>query len=166
MHLAGKPDSGDGFSGEARSLQRFANRESRGAPPVAWVLLGPAGLRAGEVGVLFRARGEDCAVLVEDYGAGSACADVDTEDWDTASFLHKTCAKSCFRHAVDGGKTIIRNRAKKAAQPGFVNVHGAHLRPAARACQRAMRKDAGRATRLTSPGTEHTMPAPKLSQAG
>lgn len=71
-------------------MQRFANRDSRGAPPVAWVLLSPAGLRAGEVGVLFRAGGEDCAVLVEDYGACAACTYVDTEDWNTASFLDKT----------------------------------------------------------------------------
>lgn len=147
-------------------MQRFANRESRGAPPVAWVLLGPAGLRAGEVGVLFRARGEDCAVLVEDYGAGSACAYVDTEDRNTASFLQKTCPKSCFRHPHDEVRIISRNPAKKAAQLGSVNVHGAHLRPGAWACQRASRKDAGPATRLTSYGTEHTMPAPKLSQAG
>jgi hypothetical protein len=147
-------------------LQRFANRESRGAPPVAWVLLGPAGLRAGEVGVLFRARGEDCAVLVEDCGAGSACADVDTEDWNIASCLQNTCAKSCFRHPHDEGRIISRNQVKKAALLSSVNVHGAHLRPGAWACQRAGRKDAGTATRLTSHSTEHTMPAPKHSQAG
>ena len=146
-------------------MQRFANRERRGAPPVAWVLLGPAGLRAGEVGVLFRARGEDCAVLVEDYGAGSACADVDTEDRNTASFLQKTCPNSCFRHPHDEERIISRNQAKRAEQLGSVNVHGAHLRPGAWACQRANRKDGDPATRLTSHSTEHTMPAPKLSKA-
>jgi len=117
-------------------LQRFANRESRGAPPVARVLLGPAGLRAGEVGVLFRARGEDCAVLVKDYGAGSACAYVDAEDWNTASCLQKTCPNSCFRHPHDEGRNISRNQAKKAVQLGSVTVHGAHLKPGAWACQR------------------------------
>ena len=150
-------------------MQRFANRESRGAPPVTWVLLGPAGLRAGEVGVLFRARGEDCAVLVEDYGAGTACAYVDTEDRNTASFLQKTCPNSCFRHPHDEGRIISRNQEKRAEQLGSVNVHGAHLRPGAWACQRGGgrggRKDAGPAARLTSHSTEHTMPAPKLSQA-
>ena len=87
VHLAGKTDGRDVFGDETRNLQRFANRESRGAPPVARVLLGPAGLRAGEIGVFFRAGGEDCAVFVEDYGASAACAYVDPEDWNTASFL-------------------------------------------------------------------------------
>jgi hypothetical protein len=66
MHLAGKSDGGDGFGGEARSLERFANGERRGAPPVARVLLRPARLRAGEIGVLLRTRSEDGAVLIED----------------------------------------------------------------------------------------------------
>jgi hypothetical protein len=87
VHLAGKTDGRDVFGDETRSLQSFVNRESRGAPPVARVLLGPAGLRAGEIGVFLRAGGEDCAVFVEDYGASAACAYVDPEDWNTASFL-------------------------------------------------------------------------------
>jgi hypothetical protein len=66
MHLAGKADGGDGLSGEARGLKRFANRDCRGAPPIARVLLRPARLRAGEIGVLFGARGEDGAVFIED----------------------------------------------------------------------------------------------------
>jgi len=55
VHLAGKADGGDGFGFEAGGLERFANGEGGGAPPVARVLLRPAGLRAGKVGVLFRA---------------------------------------------------------------------------------------------------------------
>jgi len=85
VHLTGKPDSGDGVSCEARSLERFANGERGGAPPVARVLLRPAWLRAGKIGVLFRARSEDGAVVVKDYGARSACSDIDAEDRNTAS---------------------------------------------------------------------------------
>jgi hypothetical protein len=66
MHLAGKSDGGDGLGGEARSLERFANSKGGGAPPVARVLLRPAGLRAGEIGMLLRTRSEDGAVLIED----------------------------------------------------------------------------------------------------
>jgi hypothetical protein len=94
-------------------LQRFANRESRGAPPVARVLLGPSGLRAGEVGVLFRARGENYAVLVEDYSAGSACAYVDTENWDTASFLQKIWPNSCFRRLIMRRKLFSETKRKE-----------------------------------------------------
>jgi hypothetical protein len=85
VHLAGKADGCDGIGVEAGGLERFADSERRGAPPVAGILLGPAGLRTGEVGVLFCARSEDRAVFVEDDGAGSACSDVDAEDWNTAS---------------------------------------------------------------------------------
>jgi hypothetical protein len=74
-------------------MERFANRERGGAPPVARVLLGPTGLRTGEVGVFFRARGEDGAVFIKDDGAGPAGADVDAEDWNTASFYSETCAR-------------------------------------------------------------------------
>jgi hypothetical protein len=55
VHLAGKADGGDGFGRQTRNLQRFANCDGGGAPPVARILLGPAGLGAGKVGVLFRA---------------------------------------------------------------------------------------------------------------
>ncbi|MGB2671417.1 MAG: hypothetical protein WAO11_11925, partial [Candidatus Acidiferrum sp.] len=55
VHLAGKADGGDGFGFESGELECFANCDGGGAPPVARILLRPAGLRAGEVGVLFRA---------------------------------------------------------------------------------------------------------------
>jgi hypothetical protein len=86
VHLAGETYGGDGFGGEPGRLERFTNRERRGAPPVAGILLCPAGLRAGELSVLFGARGEDRPAPVEDNRAGSAGADVDAEDGNTASF--------------------------------------------------------------------------------
>jgi len=92
VHLAGKADGGDGIRCEARDLQCFANGERCRPPPVARVLLRPAGLRAGEIGVLSGARGEDRAVFVEDDGAGSAGSDVDAEDWNTPSYLRETHA--------------------------------------------------------------------------
>jgi hypothetical protein len=66
-------------------LERFANGERRSAPPVARILFRPTGLRTGKVGVFFRARSENGAVLIENYGAGSAGSDIDAEDWNTAS---------------------------------------------------------------------------------
>jgi hypothetical protein len=70
-------------------------------------------LRAGEIGVFFRARGKDCAVFVEDDGAGSAGSDVDAENWNAASFLSKTCTRQFFRHPFDEGRIIFRIQAKK-----------------------------------------------------
>ena len=80
VHLAGETDSGDGTGIEAGKLQRFANGQSGRAPPVARVLLRPARLRAGKVGVLFRAGGEDRAEIVENDGARAAGSDVDAQD--------------------------------------------------------------------------------------
>jgi len=90
VHLAGKTDRGDGIGGETRGLQRFANGQRGGAPPVARILFGPAGLGTGEIGVLFRAGSEDCAAFIDDDGARAAGTDVNTENWNTASFLRKT----------------------------------------------------------------------------
>jgi hypothetical protein len=90
VHLAGESDGHDRFGCKAGGLERFANRECGGAPPVARVLFRPAGLRAGEIGVIFRARGEDCAEFIEDDGARSAGSNVDAKDWNTASFLSNT----------------------------------------------------------------------------
>ena len=67
-------------------MQGLANRECGCAPPVAWVLFRPTRLRTGEICVLFRARREDRAVLIKDYGAGSTSSDIDAKDWNTASF--------------------------------------------------------------------------------
>jgi len=66
-------------------LERFANRNRRGAPPVARILFRPTGLRAGEIGVLFGARGENRSMFVENERAGSTGSDIDAEDWNTAS---------------------------------------------------------------------------------
>ncbi len=85
VHLAGKTDGGDGFGGEAGSLERFADGERGCAPPVARILFGPAWLRACKNGVLFRAGGENGAVVVEDDGAGTACSNINAEDCDGPS---------------------------------------------------------------------------------
>jgi len=75
-------------------------------------------------------------MFIEDDGASSAGSDIDAEDWNTASFLRETCPRRYFRHACDVRRIIFRSQRKKAALLGFVNVHGGHLRPAGRTCQR------------------------------
>jgi hypothetical protein len=76
VHLAGESHGCDGIAVKAGGLKSFAHGESGGPPPIARVLLGPAGLWTRKVGVLFGPRGEDGAVVVEDDGAGSAGADI------------------------------------------------------------------------------------------
>jgi hypothetical protein len=75
--LAGKPDAGDGVASEPGGGEGFADGERRGAPPVARILLGPARLRTGKIGVLFGSGGEDGALVVKDNGASSASSDID-----------------------------------------------------------------------------------------
>jgi hypothetical protein len=92
-------------------------------------LLCPTWLRASEIGVLFRARSENRAVVVEDDSARSACSDVDAEDWNTASLLYELATQTCY--------AILLDRTwRKMAPADSVNVHGRHLRLAAGACQR------------------------------
>jgi hypothetical protein len=52
-------------------------------------------------------------VLVEDYSAGSACAYVDTENWDTASFLQKIWPNSCFRPLGKRGELFPDTKGKE-----------------------------------------------------
>lgn len=85
MHLTGKSDGGDGFRSEAGGLERFANGNCGGAPPVARVLFRPAGLWTGKVGVLFRARCNDCAAFVEYDGASAAGSNVNAEKRNRSS---------------------------------------------------------------------------------
>jgi hypothetical protein len=135
VHLAGKTNGSDGFAGEARNLKRFANCEGGRAPPIARVLLRPAGLGAAEVGVFFHARGEDGAVLVEDDGAGSASSDVDAESWDTASFLRRTYAKFLVRMPFGERKRTRESRQRRCAIR-FRERSRCHLRLGALPCQR------------------------------
>ena len=86
VHLAGKTNGGEGIGGEAGGLQRFANSDGSGAPPVARILLRPAGLRAGKIGMFLGARGENGAVAVQNDRASAACADVNAENWNGASY--------------------------------------------------------------------------------
>jgi len=74
--LSRETDTSNCIAGEASGLQSFANGKSGGAPPIARILLGPAGLRAGKVSVFFSSRSEDRAMAVENDGARAAGADV------------------------------------------------------------------------------------------
>jgi hypothetical protein len=112
--------------------------------------------------VLFRARSEDTAVLVEDDGARSTGADVNAEDWNTASFLSHTCARRFFRHAFVERRITFGSQLNKVTLLHLVNVHGGHLRPLEWACQRGAHEGVGMDARLTSGGVEHTMPSPKF----
>jgi hypothetical protein len=166
MHLARKANGGDGFGRQTRTLNSLANRNRCGAPPVTRVLLRPSRLRTGEIRVLFRARGENRAVFVQNDGAGSARSDIDTKDGNTASFRRTTYARCPpereFRRRFGEESTNTRV-PRKAALLCSVNVHGGHLRPAVRACQRSEQEIVSSlAARLTSRGLEHTMPASKF----
>jgi len=77
VHLAGEADGRDGITGKFGGFERFANGEASGAPPVARILLGPAGFGAGKVGMFFRAGGENRAAVVEDDRTSATGSDVD-----------------------------------------------------------------------------------------
>jgi hypothetical protein len=151
-------------------MERFANRKRGGAPPIARVLLGPARLRTGEVSVFFRARGEDGTVFVEDDGPCSACADVDAEDGNTASFLNQTCAK--FAREAVSDTCLVRERLIPTAQKQSTNGFRERSRWTFKTTSIGLSTLRGRAAekvvnmeeQLTRPRVEHTMPARKFVQ--
>ena len=85
VHLTREADGGDGLGRETGRPESLGNSEGGGAPPVARVLLGPAGLWTGEIGVLFRARCKDDTALINNDRASAASTDINTEEWDDAS---------------------------------------------------------------------------------
>ena len=85
VHLPGKPDAGDGVCGLGGRLNGFADGDGRGAPPVRGILLGPAGMRAGEGRVLFCTGSNDAARFIEDQGACSTGSHINAKGCDKAS---------------------------------------------------------------------------------
>src|SRR5258708_38453289 len=89
VDLAGEADAGNFFGTNAGFLQSFLYGDPAGAPPVEWILLGPAGLWRGERDVLFGAGGDHAAGGVHDQSASAAGANVDAEEIDVGSPYEK-----------------------------------------------------------------------------
>jgi len=85
VHLPGETDASNFFSTQIRAGDRFANRDTRGTPPVFRLLLGPADLRRSERLMLFRGGGDDAALAVDDEGASSSGTNIDSKNVDRAS---------------------------------------------------------------------------------
>ncbi len=81
VHLAGEGEGFDGLgvAGVESGLEGAADGDLGGAPPVFGVLLGPADVLGVDGGVVGGVRGEDASRAVDEEGAGSAGADVDSE---------------------------------------------------------------------------------------
>jgi hypothetical protein len=80
VHLSGKADAGDRVAANAGGRESAANRQTASAPPIAWILFRPTGVRRCERGVLFDARAEDAAFCVDDQDARAAGANVNSEN--------------------------------------------------------------------------------------
>jgi len=78
VHLAAQSDPLDLLAADARVFERAAHRLDRGHPPLAWLLLRPAGSR-GVTGVLGRGRADDASLLVDDEASHAGRADVNAE---------------------------------------------------------------------------------------
>jgi len=87
VHLSREPDAGNVIGPQIGGLKRLADRQSASAPPVARILLGPAGPWADERIVFFRSGSDDLSGLVNDESPRAAGADVDAEIRDAASSM-------------------------------------------------------------------------------
>jgi hypothetical protein len=102
MHLAGEADACNFFSANTGLLQSFLYSNSACAPPVARILLCPAGLRRSEGLVLVRARCCDAAARVHHQSACAARANINAEKVDEKSPLNVAKPDSGFR--AQGGQ--------------------------------------------------------------
>jgi len=80
VHLPGETDAGDCVAANSRGGERARDGQAAGAPPIARVLLGPAGARRCEGRVFFEAGAGDAAFFVDDQGARAAGAYVDAKN--------------------------------------------------------------------------------------
>ena len=86
VHLAGEADAGDVIWAQIGGMKSLADSRAAGSPPVARILLGPAGARTAEGLVVVGAGSDDFAGGVHDERAGAAGTNVDAEISDVASF--------------------------------------------------------------------------------
>jgi len=95
MHLAREADTGNFFRLPVGVRKSLSDGDARRAPPVFRVLLGPADLWSSKGLVFFRGRRNDAAGIVDNQGAGSPRANVNSQDVDRPS-----STKSCSREIL------------------------------------------------------------------
>jgi len=92
VHLTRETYAGDIFGTQACALDRFGNRDATSSPPVFRMLLRPTDLWRCERLMLFRRRGYDMAVLIDDQRPRAARSNVDAECIDGDLLACNTCA--------------------------------------------------------------------------
>jgi hypothetical protein len=78
VHLAGEAHACNVRARQSTLCERSANCQAGGAPPIIGVLLSPADLGRGEMGVFLRCRGNDSTLFIKDQGPRSTSADIDS----------------------------------------------------------------------------------------
>jgi hypothetical protein len=100
VHLTGEADAGNFFGAQIRGGNGFANSDAGVAPPVFWMLFGPADLRRSEGLMLFCCGGDDAAEAVNDEGASSSGTNVDSENVDRASSMGSDVCPDVGRETI------------------------------------------------------------------
>src|SRR6185437_902445 len=79
MHLAGEADGLDLAAGEFALGHGSGDGLAGSAPPVVWVLLGPADVLGVDGCVFAAGGGDDFAAAIDQDCPGAACSDVDSK---------------------------------------------------------------------------------------
>src|SRR6266568_3153346 len=85
VHLTGEADASDFFGAEIGARDGLLNRNTRGPPPIFWLLLGPAYLGRSKGLVFFGGGGDHAAMAIDDDGARSSGTNVNPEYVNRAS---------------------------------------------------------------------------------
>jgi len=80
VHLSCQADACDGLSWLRRRRKRGTNRLLRGAPPVLWILLRPAGVRGAKGRMLTRSAADQLAVCIHHYGPRAARTHIHSQE--------------------------------------------------------------------------------------
>src|SRR5580658_213079 len=97
VHLSGQANASDLIAAHSGGCQRFRHRHAARAPPVARILLGPANLRRRESSVVFGSGGKQASLAINNQGARTSSADIDSQKIHSVALLAATGpAESCF----------------------------------------------------------------------
>jgi hypothetical protein len=97
VHLSGQTNTSDLITAQSGGSQRFRHGHAARAPPVGRILLGPANLRRCESSVVFSGGGKQASLGINNQGARTSSADIDTQKIHSVALLAATGpAESCF----------------------------------------------------------------------